>query len=346
MIMTKNNNKKVLVALSGGVDSAVTACLLKKQGYSVSGIYFKFSNKSDGHIDALKVCKKLEIPFQVCDFKKIFKKEIIVPFLKAYQKGLTPNPCVICNEKVKFALLLKKALALKIDMIATGHYVNIKKQKNIYTLLSGDDKNKDQIYFLYRLNQNILKHTLFPLGQYTKEQVRQLARKYQLPVAEKNESQEICFLKNIGVESFLKNNIKSNTKGLILDSDNNKLGEIKNIYSYTLGQRLPIGGNGPYYAVKKDLNKKIIIAGKKNDPLLFQTKFKINNINWISGIAPKMPLYLMVQTRYHGVVSKAYLQKNKNEILVTLSKKIPRAVSGQSAVFYQKNKILGGGIII
>jgi len=376
--------KKVFVAMSGGVDSSVAALLLKKQGYEVVGVFMKFWHDADprGHgenrccslearRDAMRVCAKLNIPFLTWDFRKEFKKAVVDDFIKGYKKGITPNPCVVCNKEIKLGLFLKRALKMGADYIATGHYVRkstnsefstnkrinesinsrirkfVNSQQIRYSLMTAVDKNKDQSYFLWTLTQKQLKHCLFPIGDYTKEEVRSLARKYKLPVASR-ESQEICFIKNADLYGFLRTRIHADKGDIIELKTGKKIGEHQGVYFYTIGQRAPVGGIGPYYVIGKNLKKNQLLVVKKDSPEFFCKETILKNVNWLSGQPPKSAK-ILVRTRYRQPLAAATLimaDKNPYSIHVLFNKPQKAAAPGQSAVFYNKNgELLGGGVI-
>lgn len=352
--------------MSGGVDSSVAAALLKEQGYSLTGIFMHFwaeeseiekgrhraENKCcslEAQEDARRVAEKLGFPFYTLNFARQFKKEVVDYFLKEYWQGRTPNPCVVCNKKIKFELLLKSALGLEIDYLATGHYVRVKKTKGKkYQLLTAKDKEKDQSYFLYNLNQKQLRYLLFPLGDYTKKQVRKLAEQFDLPVAKKRESQEICFVSGQDHNQFLKRHLKLK-KGPIVTSQGKVLGQHEGLPLYTIGQRkdIGVGGLGPFYVIKTDAKKNaLIVTDNPEDPLLFKKTLLAENVNWLSGQEPTLPLKIEAKIRYRHSANKAVIkEKIKNNWLVEF-KEAQRAVTpGQSVVFYKGQQILGGGVI-
>jgi tRNA-specific 2-thiouridylase len=357
--------KKILVAMSGGVDSSVAAALLKEEvkpknfsrifgrpipkefsGFQVAGAYMRLNNFStDAEKRAKKVAKILNIPFYVFDFKKEFKKEIINYFLKEYKAGRTPNPCVACNEKIKFGLFMKKAMGLGFDFIATGHYARAKEKKENFYLLKGKDRDKDQSYFLYGLLQNQLKRVVFPVGIYTRNEVERLASKFKLPFGRVKKSMEICFVPD-DINDFLKKHFGKKS-GDIFDIKGKKTGRHEGLVFYTIGQRKGIRlSGGPYFVLTKDLKKNRLIVTKDEDDLL-KKEIIVKNVNWISGKAPKLPLKVQVKIRYRSLVAKAVISRDLKSKAYNLKFKIAqRAITqGQSAVFYKNANLLGGGII-
>lgn len=339
--------KKVVIAMSGGVDSSVSAALLKQAGFDVVGIMMKFwKDGSDGKnrccsVESEKlarlVARKIGIPFYVINVEKEFKKEVVDYFLNDYKKGNTPNPCVVCNKEIKFGFLIKKALSLGADFLATGHYARIKEGK----LLKGKDKEKDQSYFLWQLSQKQLKHVLFPVGGYTKPEVRELAKEFDLPTAETPESQEVCFVAD-STNNFLKKYLKTKP-GKIVNTDGKIVGEHNGLWFYTIGQRRGLEiQQGPYYVVGKDFKKNVLIVSKKEKDLL-REELSAKNVNWIGP--QNLPINAEVKIRYKSKLTKAKVIKNKNKLKIVFAKPQRAITSGQSAVFYQGKEVLGGGTI-
>ena len=335
----------VVVGLSGGVDSAYACYLLKEMGFSVFGCYLKFCETPLSKIQLLsakRISEIFSIPFFILDCRKIFEKRVVNYFVKEYKNGRTPNPCVICNELVKFPVLIKFAKEKK-AIVATGHYAKISKYNEKFILCEAKDKMKDQSYFLYRLKQFQLKNIIFPLGDVLKEEISKfkIFKDLEFPP----ESQDICFLTNKNYRIFLKEKLPHLFKeGLIVDERGNILGKHSGIVNYTVGQRrgLKIYNKAPYY-VKRILALKNIIVVSRRENLLRQS-FYITNCNWI--LDPLSERKLEVKIRYKAIKKAAKVKKIKNNIyLVILSEPYQFITPGQSAVFYSEEKVIGGGLI-
>jgi tRNA-uridine 2-sulfurtransferase len=385
----EKSRKKILVAISGGVDSAVSAALLKKQGFDVFGVFFCFfdgKNAKKSLNKAKKVAKVLNIPLKIVDARKEFKKKIVDYFVSSYKKGITPNPCVVCNKEMKFRLLFDLMKEIKADYVATGHYARLGREFSIFNfqfsnnekisklenikLLQAKDKTKDQSYFLYRLTQKELSKTIFPLGELKKTEVKRLAKKFKLPVFGDEESQDVCFL-NGSLNNFLKKNLRFEEAGPpaslreqaclrsvagggnIVDEKGNILARHKGLPFYTIGQRkgIEIGGTGPYFVISKDSKKNQLVVS--NDPKkLLVRKFFVNRVNWVNkgnwgNSGRKYILKAHVQIRYHAPKVSAIIKSEKLGKLIVETKRPLRAVTpGQSAVFYRNSEVLGGGAII
>ena len=347
----KDNVKKIIVGLSGGVDSAVAAALLKKDGWDVAGVFI-MQNATDTR-DAEAICQKIDIPLKIIDARKRFQDSVIKYFLEEYKNGRTPNPCVFCNENFKFKILFEAADEMRADYVATGHYARVMEhgawsmeQKKTYKLFKAKDENKDQSYFLYRLGQEELARLVFPLGEYEKTEVRKLAEKYRLPVHNKAESQDVCFLTGTTTEKFLEKNIKTK-KGKIVDAAGKTIGEHRGLPLYTLGQRkgINIGGTGPYYVSSKNYktNTLIVINDKRQLPLFVKTAI-LDEVVFPAG-QPAFPAKMLVRTRYRNPLVYARI-KHGTKYEVEFEKPQRAVTPGQSCVFYDEDGgVAGGGII-
>ncbi|MCX5700568.1 MAG: tRNA 2-thiouridine(34) synthase MnmA [Candidatus Omnitrophica bacterium] len=348
--------KRVVVGMSGGVDSSVAAALLIDQGYEVIGITMCFNfadypRKSpaccsiQGVEDARRVAHKLGIRHYILNMQKDLEERVIKDFCKSYLEGETPNPCVICNQYLKFGELLNKAKSFDAKFLATGHYARIARSRGGYLLKKAKDPKKDQTYFLYRLNQDKLKHIIFPLGGYTKEEVRSLARKFALPVAEKKASQEICFLPKDDYRAFLRERFgKKIAPGPVVDENGQVVGEHKGIAYYTIGQRegLGLARGHPVYITSIDFKKNRITIGPRES--VFGSSFFVRDVHF--ALKPiKKRVALKVKIRYNHKESEAELFPIGKKIKVVFNKSQFAITPGQSAVFYDKNLVLGGGII-
>jgi len=345
----KNTNKKIVVAMSGGVDSSVAAALLKEEGYDVIGVTMKLwpGNSSSERCcsvsnieDAQIVAKQLGISHHVLDLQEIFKRTIIDHFISEYERGRTPNPCVRCNKRIKFGALLKHVRQLGADNIATGHYARVEKVMGKYLLKKGIDPKKDQSYFLYSLNQEALSKTIFPLGDLTKQMVRKLAKKLKLKVADKEESQEICFVE----DNFGK--LMSAKEGKIVDLEGKVLGTHKGYQLYTIGQRRGLGlsRKNPAYVLKIDPKINTITVGDRGD--VYGDDLIADELNWISVDRIDAPTKVNAKIRYNSPESEAeILPLSKEKVRVMFNKPQFAITPGQSVVFYNGDTVVGGGII-
>ena len=339
--------KKVIVAMSGGVDSSVVAFLFKKRGYEVEGMFMDFGLNDGGEEKVKEVAKQLDIKVHIIDLKDKFEQEVIKYFINSYEKGLTPNPCVMCNREIKFGELFKLFLKFGGDYLATGHYVRLR--KNILTgkiyVYRGNDRLKDQTYFLYNLNQEILSKVRFPLGGFKKDRTRKISKKNHL-LNFTSESQDICFLKG-DHNIFLKKHLKL-ILGPIKTIEGEVIGEHQGLPLYTIGQRrgIDIGGSGPYYVVKFDFKENILYVSRQwNDNILYKDNLIASEVNWISGKA-KSSFKCRAVIRYgHQAVSCKVKQLEVNKYSVIFKVKQRAVTPGQSIVFYQGRKLLGGGVI-
>ena len=340
--------------MSGGVDSSVSAYLLKKQGYEVIGVTMCFGIQgidderprccdTRAVEDAKKVCDKLEISHYVMDFSNQLQKDVIENFISEYLKGRTPNPCVECNRHIKFDALLKKALGMGFDYLATGHYAAVEKNgQERYFLKKPLDKVKDQTYFLYTIQYEFLKNIIFPLSKYTKEEVRQIAREAGLSVADKLQSQDICFVPGRNYGKFIKENIGTLKPGPILDLDGNVLGEHKGVFLYTIGQRegLGISFRAPLYVLAIDPEKNQIVVGEKKD--LLSKELIAEDINLLNA---DLSGDIFGKIRYTHKEALCRLKKLNGELKISFEHPQSAVTPGQSVVLYKGDVVLGGGII-
>lgn len=347
--------KTVFVGMSGGVDSSVTAALLKEQGYNVVGVYMKNWTKSlpgfdcpwkEDFQDAKRVAVQLGIDFRVFDFETEYQHKVVDYMIEEYKSGRTPNPDIMCNQEVKFKLFLETCLEAGADLIATGHYARVREGK----LLTAKDDNKDQTYFLYRVTEQALDKTLFPLGDYTKPEVRALAKKFGLATAQKKESMGICFVGKVGIKEFLSQYVET-APGDIIDETGKVLGRHDGAIFYTIGQRsgLGVGGGLPYYVVGKDMTRnEVYVTRDLDDKRLWTEQLQLTDVHWING-QPVDGLAVEVRSRHRAPLVKGTLDiasSMKGTLLVALESPIRAATPGQSVVVYEGEHVLGGGVIV
>lgn len=350
--MTKQLRAAVL--MSGGVDSSVAAGLLKESGYEVIGFTLQLwpSAKEVGGCcglsaieDAKKVAGILNIPHYVLNCRKVFQKEVIDYFCQTYLLGRTPNPCIMCNRRIKFDYFLKKAKEINTDYIASGHYARIDRKGKQYFLKKGFDHKRDQSYFLYNLTQKQLSAVLFPLGVFTKEEVRKKARYFGFPNSGKKGSQEICFIPDNDYGRFIRDRIpEAATPGPILDQDGNSLGRHKGIAFYTVGQREGLGISlpRPLYVVKIDPARNALIVGEKK--AVYRKELLVEDLNW-TGEKPFKTFKAKAKIRYRNPETAVLAEPLNGKVLVRFNKPQFAVTPGQSIVFYRRDTVLGGGII-
>ncbi|HVS78780.1 MAG TPA: tRNA 2-thiouridine(34) synthase MnmA [Candidatus Saccharimonadales bacterium] len=345
--------KTVYVGMSGGVDSSVSAALLKQQGYNVVGVYMKNWSQDlpgmpcpwkDDFQDAKRVAVQLGIDFKVYDFEKQYRDKVVNYMIEGFKAGFTPNPDIMCNQEIKFKLFLEAALEDGADLIATGHYAKSANSR----LFMAKDKNKDQTYFLHRVKSAALRKTIFPLSDLTKPAVRELAKKFGLVTADKKESMGICFVGKVGIKDFLRQYVEEKP-GKIIDQTGREVGLHDGAIFYTIGQRhgLEVGGGLPYYVVGKNMDKnEVCVTTDLQDERLWSREVRLTSMHWINA-EPLKAQKLQVRLRHRAkLIPVTKLSKGKNnQWIVGLDEEVRAITPGQSAVFYSAEECLGGGIV-
>jgi len=348
----------IMVGLSGGVDSSVAASRLVEDGHQVTGLFMKnweeddtaeYCAAAEDLNDAAEICKLLDIELKTINFSREYWERVFTRFVDEYRRGRTPNPDIVCNREIKFKEFLEWAVSLGADCIATGHYARIENANGHFTLLKGLDGDKDQSYFLYTLSQEILNQSCFPIGNMTKQAVRERARDLSLPVHDKRDSTGICFIGERRFRDFLKTYLPAEP-GKILTLDGETVGQHQGACYYTIGQRqgLGIGGDGePWYVARKDVDQNMIYAVQgKDHPALFSTSLVAEEVHWINGKSPEAPVHCMAKTRYRQPDQKCrVLPSARSSIDVTFDEPQWGVAAGQSIVLYDNDICVGGGII-
>jgi tRNA-uridine 2-sulfurtransferase len=353
---------RVVVAMSGGVDSSVAAALLVEQGYDVVGMMMRLWSEPDAGgsavaqnrcctpdqiADARRVAHHLDIPFYVVDVKEHFRQTIVQYFIDEHARGRTPNPCIECNRQIRFTYLLNQALALDAYYLATGHYARIRQTAEGYRLLKAVDESKDQSYVLHVLGQPELAHVLFPVGNYSKEEVRELAAHFGLPVAQKKESMDLCFLADNDYRGFLRRHAPgSNRPGLILNEQGEEVGRHDGLAFYTIGQRKGLGlaAAEPLFVLRKDVSRNALVVGSRE--ALGQRELWAHSVNWVAGTPPDTAVAAEVKIRYKAKPIPATVESvDPGRVHIRFEEPVYGITAGQGAVFYQGELCLGGGII-
>lgn len=354
-------NKRVAIAMSGGVDSSVAAAILVKQGYQVIGIMLRLWSEPGGSrrlranrcctpdqmADARRVADQLGIPFYVLDAQEFFHRNVVRYFVDEHLSGRTPNPCIECNRKVRFDYLLERAIMLGADYLATGHYARVRSTPNGYQLLKSVDASKDQSYVLHVLGQRELAHALFPVGEYPKERVREMAAQYKLPVVGKSESMDLCFLGDGDYRRFIGEHAPQAARpGPIFSQSGALIGEHSGLVNYTIGQRKGLGLalGEPTYVLRKDTAPNALVVGPRE--ALGQQELTARDVNWVAGKAPDGPIEAGVKIRYRASDTPAtVIATNEKEAKVSFGEPVYGVTAGQGVVFYRDELCLGGGII-
>jgi tRNA-specific 2-thiouridylase len=360
--MTELNGSKIIVGMSGGVDSSVAALLLQQQGAEVEGLFMKnweeddteqHCSASEDLEDASRVCDKLGIALHTVNFSSEYWDRVFTYFLEEYKAGRTPNPDVLCNKEIKFRTFLDHAITLGADFIATGHYARIELKRDGYHMLKGLDANKDQTYFLYTLGQYPLSRTLFPVGHLNKQDLRALAAQHDLATHDKKDSTGICFIGERDFRSFLQRYLPAQP-GEIRSIEGELLGQHDGLMYYTLGQRQGLGIGGrrdaagdPWFVVDKDLaNNTLIVAQGHDHPLLYHQALEACQLQWCSDQAPDLPWQGTAKIRYRHEDQPCHVEAMAGDRVQVIFEQSQRAITpGQSVVFYQGQECLGGGII-
>lgn len=345
--------KTVYVGMSGGVDSSVTAALLKEQGYKVVGVYMKNWTKDlpgmpcpwkEDYQDAKRVAVQLGIDFKVYDFQNQYRQKVVDYMIDEYKAGRTPNPDIMCNQEVKFKFFLETSVADGADMIATGHYSVV----NNNELHVAANRDKDQSYFLYRVTEQALQKSLMPIGEFkTKDEVRTLAKKLGLATADKKDSQGICFVGKVGIREFLEQYVTTKP-GPIIDGHGIEIGQHDGAIFYTIGQRhgLNVGGGLPYYVTSKNMQKnEVYVTTDLDDKSLWGKQLKLTSLHWVND-APVAGKQYQIRTRYRAPLVDTTIEVTNDKLTAHLTDEIRAVTPGQSAVVYDGSRVVGGGVVV
>jgi tRNA-specific 2-thiouridylase len=358
--MSKKSKGKVFVGMSGGVDSSVSAALLQKEGYEVIGVFMKVWQPDflpctwrEERLDAIRVAAHLDIPLLTWDFEKEYKEAVFDYMIREYKQGRTPNPDVMCNKEVKFGAFFRRAMAEGADYVATGHYAQVSRDKEsgMYRMLAGLDESKDQSYFLWNIGQGELSKTFFPVGGFKKTKVRELAKKFKLPVAEKKDSQGLCFVGKLDMKEFLAHFMEEK-EGSVLDESGKVIGIHRGAYFYTIGERRGFtitqktAEDTPYYIIAKDLPENTITVAHKIKKVLdgARTEIRATDANFCRNVPLGSKHDYEARVRYHGEATLCTIESLEGKELVIHFKKPVVVDAGQSIVFYHKGECLGGAV--
>ncbi len=347
--------------MSGGVDSSVAAALLARDGYEVVGVTMRLFSAPNENIarlnksccsledveDARAVCRKIGAKHYFLNFEQEFQKHVVDYFVGEYERGRTPHPCLACNDRLKFEFLIRRAELMDADIVATGHYARIRKLNGEYTLLAGIDPLKDQSYVLYTLSQSQLAKLALPIGDYSKDQIREVARELGLSIADKPDSQDICFIPDGDYNRFIEPRLKRRSPGNIVDADGTVLGKHDGIHAFTIGQRkrIPVVHSTPRPLYVTDINPESgqVTVGPAGN--LMKTRLYASGINWISGSAPIEPIAVEARIRYNGRNTAAKVRALANGAEIEFDEPVRAITPGQAVVFYQNDVVIGGGLI-
>ena len=361
MVEVKNKKKRAVVAMSGGVDSSVAAALLARDGYEVVGVTMRLFSAPNEQVarlnksccsledveDARAVCRKIGAKHYFLNFEEEFQKHVVDYFVGEYERGRTPHPCLACNDRLKFQFLIRRAELMDADVVATGHYARIHEHEGEYNLLAGIDPLKDQSYVLYTLDQEQLSKLALPIGDYSKDQIREVARELDLSIADKPDSQDICFIPDGDYNKFIEPRLKRKAPGNIVDTDGNVLGDHEGIHGFTIGQRkrIPIYNSTPrpMYVTEINADSGEVTVGPSEN--LMKTRLYASGVNWISGTAPTEPIEVEARIRYNGKNTAAKVRALSIGAEIEFDQPVRAITPGQAVVFYKDDVVIGGGII-